>query len=314
MASYRSLDTDLGDALPSWLEDGRTRWERQPSEPTLKRGSLVWPETSFRVLPLSAMSPKTRQARAFVTPPRDLLERFLRLRDADDSAVLEFARKWGPLPWCSEHALPAPHSRLCFMNLAFADEVYREPASAYREVAASFFLIRDAAARATAGTSRESARVAGAELWKIIVPAMSRSQRDAEEASTAYGLKGSVEQVANLWLIPRFGIVPSLAWDESSDFASLGFSPLDPCLITTLARRVLGRFMSPLHHCSGCQREYSEGDRYRAPKQGQRNFCPECRANRVPQRFAEREYRLRLKEKKPSTKRGKGVRNAARKA
>lgn len=314
MVSYRSLDIDLGDAFPSWLEDGRTRWERQPSEPTLKRGRLVWPETKFHMFPSWHSGSWASGGGEFVTPPRDLLARFIRLRDGDDSAVLEFARKWGPLPWCWEHSLPTPHSRECHAALCYERRSYWEPASAYREIARDFARVVTAAERALVNPDGEAALLAGAELWKIIIPAMSRSQRHAEESARACGLKRSIVQVANSWLIPRFGIAPSLAWDQSSDFASLGFSPLDPCLITTLARRVLGRFMSPLHHCSGCQREYSEGDRYRAPKRGQRNFCPECRVNRVPQRFAEREYRLRLKEKKPSAKRGKGVRNAARKA
>lgn len=292
-----------------------TRWERQPSEPTLRRGRLVWPETNFHMFPSWYSVPGASPAGGDVIPPRDLLARFLRLRDADDSAVLSFAAKWGPLPWCREHSLPAPHSRECFASLCYERRRYAEPVTAYREIARDFARVVNAAERAIVNSNGDAARLAGAELWKIIIPALDRhSSRRAEEIADAYGLKGSIEQIANRWLIPKFGIGPSLAWDESSDFASLGFSPLDPCLITTLARRVLGRFMSPLHHCSGCQREYSESERHKAPKRGQRNFCPECRANRVPQRFAEREYRMREKQKKETSKRVKGVRNAARKA
>jgi hypothetical protein len=40
--------------------------------------------------------------------------------------------------------------------------------------------------------------------------------------------------------------------------------------------------------CTGCQEPYKPEKR--APKAGQRNFCPKCRKKRIPQRYAQREF------------------------
>lgn len=53
------------------------------------------------------------------------------------------------------------------------------------------------------------------------------------------------------------------------------------------------RELRPLPLCDGCATFYTPPNRM--PKTGQRSFCPACRASRIPQKQAERDYRARLR-------------------
>src|SRR5690242_12288204 len=73
-----------------------------PSEIRIETGSIVY-----------CADEGTRR----VSEREGLLEDFLELRDADGSAILKYARRWGVLGLC-KHNLPADHPELWPLSLA----------------------------------------------------------------------------------------------------------------------------------------------------------------------------------------------------
>jgi len=232
---------------------------------------------------------------ADVVPSRDLLRQFVNLRDSPPEVVCEFASQWGPLPWCFDHDQPATHSEECFHVVTGASHSnYWEPLSAYRETARRFSLIVDIAEKRLLRSERASVESSVAALWEIFAPA---GLTEKIHASTYhYGVETILQFVVNRWLIPTFAFRPTLILPSSSDFGSLQFTSFTPCLLSTLARRVIARLVAPMHRCSACQQLYSQPDGSPAPKSGQRNFCIECRDKGEPKRFADRDSARRRRE------------------
>jgi hypothetical protein len=90
------------------------------------------------------------------------------------------------------------------------------------------------------------------------------------------------------------GVRPWFSWSEASRSAARpGITYSSQSLLSQLVLQLCLRVakVDSFLVCTHCQQSYSPV--VRAPKAGQRNFCPACRAAGVPQKYALRDFRHR---------------------
>lgn len=238
-----------------------------------------------------------------VRPSPDLLERFLRLEAAPAQQIQEFASKFGALLiFCRiERQKLLPGKLVIFESCA----VWRYFAASMRyllRIASCFHSDRrpDPADWDRIGVFPESlAPPAKQEPHDLLGTSLS-----AEEAWTAMAhfVGKGADRDRKMWarflnaLLELGRVRPWLVWEGAGSSARPKLVFSSPNLLSYLALQLSLRASKhdAFAVCSYCNRQYAPMGR--APKTGQRNFCPDCRADGVPVRVAQRSRRERLRE------------------
>jgi hypothetical protein len=230
----------------------------------------------------------------WVTPPGDLLDRFVRLADADD--VKMFARGFGPLELC-EHGLPFNHPPAdgappCQRQpVGFDVETWWEPVEAWLVIVRRFRATLEIAARLHLGHAIPR------PLWHNYFrgfpgedspPPGQRPLSELRRAHPDYDREEIAGRVVNFLELGR--AVPRLVWKSRHasprvTFHADGlFGVLAVQLMLAVARTEGWAI------CSHCGAVYSPA---RQPDPSRRNFCDECRRAGVPLKLAKRDSRAR---------------------
>ncbi len=240
-----------------------------------------------------------------VRPHPGIFERFLRLADASDHEIQEFASRFGPLlVFCRIDVLKT--GKYVFVERC---DVWRYFAASMRcllSIANCFHNDRrpDPADWARIGDSPASLAPDKSAAPDLLSPDGS----GAEETWVAmvHFVRSGSDRDRKMWtrllnqLLELGRVRPWLLWERSAGTRpELVFT--GPSLLSYLALQLCLRASKhdAFAVCSYCHREYAPAER--APKAGQRNFCPDCRARGVPIRMAQRSRRERLRGKRQVT-------------
>jgi hypothetical protein len=240
-----------------------------------------------------------------VQPHPGIFERFLRLADAPDHELHEFASRFGALLVFGRIDLLKPQKYVIVESC----DVWRYFAASMRcllSIANCFHHDRrpDPADWARIGASPTSLAPAKSEALDLLSPYAS----GAEETwvAMAHFVRSGSDRDRKMWtrllnvLLELGRVRPWLLWERSAGTRpELVFT--GPSLLSYLALQLCLRASKhdAFAVCSYCHREYAPTER--APKAGQRNFCPDCRASGVPIRMAQRSRRERLRGKSLAT-------------
>lgn len=223
----------------------------------------------------------------------DLLERFMDLAESTDEGLRKFAARFGAL-WIFR--TPDPETPLI---------AWFEHCDVWRYFARTMLALLKIAAR-----SRQDGP-ATKEDWDAIgrLPAVLSNWDFPDErvdenfwiATAHYVAKGSnrnrkchVRLLNTLLALGR--VRPWVLWPANSGRARVVYS--SPRLVSYLALQLCLKIggLNAFVTCHHCRKEYTPPQR--APKAGQRNFCPECRDLRIPKTYALRDYRERKRSKR----------------
>ncbi len=234
-----------------------------------------------------------------VTADAAMLDRFVRLADSSDSAILSYAARWGILDLC-EHDTPRYHSMdwrmppitsipTCKLAVLDGDEDWRvEPLATWRRYSLQARTILEIGADLQAGILPPS------DYWDTVC--WDRTIRyDQERALDAQ--RKALMDVVTEWLRVG-GVSPSLYWSNSGPQVWLQ----SPGLFGGLAMQLMLAICRSdgLERCSECRLPYVPS---RRPRKGQRRYCPKCQADGIPRRDAERDARKRREEERKRAKR-----------
>jgi hypothetical protein len=289
----RDLNGNLPGRAPAqeWLRPDnvmlRQKTFRHVLEGTLLNGS----ELEF-ILPWSGPTSRC------VKPGRGVFEGFLGLATAKDDAIRAFAAKHGPLLiFCEieeldDHAVVVESCEVWRYFAGCMKSLLRLAASfnSGRKPDPSDWLWIGVCPMAVIKTDTKDfdwqnpSPKEAEKAWKIMVSAISKGLNQnrtmwASMLNTLLGL-GRVRPWVNL----NETNFPRLVFTGSN---MLSYLALQLCL--TAARQ------DAFAVCSYCNKDYSA---QRAPKTGQRNFCPDCRARGVSVKVAQRARRERLRNKR----------------
>jgi hypothetical protein len=251
--------------------------------------------------PLESFKPIT-PSRA-VRPTPDLLERFIDLAEEDDVRIHKFAKEYGGLEiffdWGSERV----HVEYCDVWRYFAGVIkavlkISASLSARQSVrGAEWKMIGRLPAAIRPGehspelSYRVRKRISATEEWCAIALYLSSSRRPLLQET-----RSMLIRVLNTLL--GLGMVrPWIIWPEVPQAIRPQLVYSGRSLISALALQLCLRvaMISSFVICCHCQQSYLP--KKRAPKAGQRNFCPECRDNGVPQQYASISFRQRKRDK-----------------
>ena len=218
--------------------------------------------------------------RRLVTADDSMLERFLKLETAPVEVIRDFVVRYGPLYIC-EHKMPNSHSRVRkFLPRSSTERVcdaltrdgdFEEPVEVWRHFSGR------AKAILAMGAELHQNRPATADHWNRLphVDSDDYSREWVTEPSGKVDLnKRLLADELNGWM-EGGGVTPVLDW-ETPGAPLLRFRPegLFGAIGLQLATR-LGR-IAPTAVCSACGNYYERLGR--APKRGQHNYCPGCKA------------------------------------
>lgn len=245
--------------------------------------------------------------RGSVRPSPRLLQRFLKLSDADAESIAKFARRWGVLDLCMAgmpdsrdgdfgELIVHRHGPECRPPSDVV--VPGEPVAALERVedwrawSRNAVSVLNAAAAIHEGRNPEPedmARIIGgeAQVGRVATPdGPDRASYDMEPADAASWIILFLSD----WIFWA-DISPMLAWAPPiAPNVQLACHGLYGALVIQLLQAVTrgtGMFV-----CSGCGNWFMPAS---WPRSGTRRYCPECREMGVPQRDAQRDRRRRLR-------------------
>jgi hypothetical protein len=239
----------------------------------------------------------------YVKPRPEIFQRFLTLDSASNEELVKFGQQFGPLMvFC------APEG-----TLQGAKETIRERSEVWRYFARCMKALLHIAAAIHSGRRPDSAD------WEAIgrcpLPVyMARSritdsgiqdpllfQPEETWSAMAYFIAEGERRDLDMWarllnvLLQLGRVRPAVSWEGEGKAAwprlTFGAPRLISYLTLQLCLVALQRDVLP--ECSYCHEMYSS---QRAPKTGQRNFCPRCRNERIPGLLAARDRRHRMRE------------------
>lgn len=250
-----------------------------------------------RMLLWSPFRPSSRKEPAPATARRGLLEEFISLDGAPAADFAAYARKWGVLAVCRDHARPACPCGSAIVTADLDRVAALLPPPGVRLPDAGVGIVAEPVA-----VWREYARIArclvrvGAAIIASKRPADADIGVLADPPRYAYVRahpRSLLVEWINAWLtaaqvrpaVSWAGLRPSISLNARGLFGALALQLIVAC----------GDFsgMGVCHHCA---REYPC---VRAPKRGQRSFCPACRKVGEPARYALADYRARKKDAHP---------------
>ena len=236
-----------------------------------------------------------------VRPQPSIFDQFLRLAEAPDHQIQEFASQFGALLIFCRIDLAKVPKKLVIVESC---DVWRYFAASMRcllRIANCFHNDRrpDPADWAGIGACPASLIPAESDVPDLLSP----YGFGAEEAWTAmvHFVRTGSDRDRKMWtrllnVLLELGKVRSwLLWERSVARPELVFT--GPSLLSYLALQLCLRASKhdAFAVCSYCNCQYAPAER--APKAGQRNFCPDCRSGGVPIRIAQRSRRERLRAK-----------------
>jgi hypothetical protein len=238
----------------------------------------------------------------YVKPSRRLFEIFLCLDTASDREIQDFASRVGPLLiFCRPESTTDQ-----------ATEIIHERSEVWR------YFSRCMQALLRIAASVQNGRRPKSSDWDIIghCPfAVFRAKERVGSTDVLNGLSFLPEETwsaaahfirkgedrdRDMWarllnvLLELGRARPFIKWQGSSDSMRPGMVFAAPRLLSYLAMQLclVALSQNGFVLCSTCANQYSP---LRAPKAGQRNYCPECRTAGVPDRMAQRARRERLR-------------------
>lgn len=230
-----------------------------------------------------------------VDPPTDLLDRVLRLIDADDEAVADFARSYGVILLCAEHGLPLSHSRI--IGHQVETESYRCPAEdrfvrieTYRNLAREVRAILNIAARlqnaadvdpqdwAELGYSETPRHDVISDTWEVGAP--DREERTMQQ-------REELGEFIDVWL-DQCGFRARFEWCKDLEPS---FQIVASGLVGAVAVRTMLAVAKSngLAICTACKAPYAPRQK---PKSNRSNYCPSCSG---PGRFRDAKRRERAR-------------------
>ena len=226
-----------------------------------------------------------------------MVNRFLGLVNARDDRVKSFAEDFGPL-WLCRHGLPNAHAARGFVpatSVPSVCEVERRDGAFVERVDHWRALSAQANALMTLAADLHLGQVGTEDLWRVL-------PIDPEGGGDEHGMHDAPKdlQVARQVLTLHFNtwlqwadVRSALRWEPAQEPVVLQ-SPIG--VFGALALQMVSRVgrVPPTAVCSGCGLRYERSGR--APKKGQRNFCPDCRST-APSRLAKRDQRQREKDR-----------------
>jgi hypothetical protein len=242
----------------------------------------------------------------YVSPKPDLLERFLRLADATDPDIHQFALRFGALLAFSRrqksdskgHVVIAESCNVWRYFASSMGSILRIGAALHAEVPPNQ---RDWAVIAKCPTDVERA---GAESVPEIDILGTSLHGEYGWSALAYYLRRQRTRNQEYWvrllnsLLDLGRVRPWVVWDKDPPSTRPQLVFAGPNLLSYLVLQLCLRVsrLDSFVLCSYCNREYLP--LRRAPKTGQRNFCPQCRKAGEPVRLAQRDLEARRREKK----------------
>jgi hypothetical protein len=227
------------------------------------------------------------------------LEDFIKLANASDEQIRDYAREWGVLEIC-EHGYPRTHNGLTWPRawstqnwcnpLKHKDGMRQcyeegwEPTDRWRYFASQAGAILKIAARVNQGS------VALAHDWKLVYQEYLQefdSSPNKLDPQDVLDNRRLISFAVNDWL--QLGAVrPQFVWKAKSPKLEVGGPTLFGHLAVQLTL-VVSQTGAVLF-CSHCANPYQPR---RQPNPNRRNFCKTCQINKVPMRFASQDYRNR---------------------
>ena len=250
-----------------------------PAEIELERSALVWRGTDD---PNALPTPSRK-----VAPDAKALDAFLRLRQASDEAILEYASGHGVLIVIAQ-PISGDGER----------QRWREPLSAWRH--------RSSLAHAIVNVANTSSRerVPSHSSWDRLEDALILATRDEPRRGAFYArtigelkypatvddARGLLTTDMNIeWLGPSPVMLVLRPGPAGAELVPVARGLLGLLGIQLAAALAGAEFLSL---CSACGNPYTPG---RRPNPNRARYCPTCRANGAAQRAAARAYRLRKK-------------------
>lgn len=236
-----------------------------------------------------------------VHPGRELIEDFIRLHDSSPAQIVKYAKRWGVLGLCS-HGLPASHSFPSFVSKV-EDLPYicaPVPAKQRRGYSEEPLEKWHAFSKQAYGLLNIAARLHKNELvepkdWEFVFPIFAVPSAIGSRAGALQSERHRVAYVMQRWL--SLGAVrPRFTWEGLTPTFELGgptvkgtglFGALAVQLLLIISRR------DGLAFCSGCAKPHIPS---RRPQADRRNFCSECRNNKISVLHAMRDMRERRKD------------------
>jgi len=227
-----------------------------------------------------------------VATPRDILDKFARLADANVEKIQTFARRYGPLGLCYQHSLPLLHEAEFHCAPA-----YREPIETWR-------------ALARAAAALVQLRALGSGSWKDAswLSAKLRSwprSLDPAKASPARR-RELIDRCINRWLAcsairPRIQDGRFVLLAESSEFPGPN---LFGVLAIALAYDISGAEVRVPCQGRGCKR-WCELPKNASPTR--RHYCRHCRGINTPLKDAQRDLRRKKREAQQLRREGNSI-------
>jgi hypothetical protein len=236
------------------------------------------------------------------SPGPGMLEDFVLLFGKSSEAILAYAKRWGVLGICEEHAFPIGHGcpprgglkvslgqawKYSDAELLFQQD--GDPVSAWRQFSEAAYAVLAIHAHLNAG------QVPDEQLWKLALkpgpnPAFSSVLGDVPWTAAPWWNRDIDSQFLIKFCINRWmrnsGVLPQLdPKDLSIRFASAG---LFGAIAVQLMLVVSGSQGWVICSNAECHRVYASS---RRPKSSQKHYCLECRAARMPKRFADCVFR-----------------------
>lgn len=249
----------------------------------------------------------------FTRPAAGMLERFLKLADAPDRRILDFAAKYGVLGIC-RHGLPAGHNspldRTCVHTVPAGrrkgcyvptrrekgKSFLWEPLSAWRALSHEALILANIADGLVRGELGER------DDWRAVCVRARVSfpwSFERLEYKASLGVRRFIlAEATRAWLVMG-NVRPTVIWESAHKKPSVQLSGrgLFGALAVQLALAI-GQ-SAGYGICDHCRAQYAPEKR--RPKVGQRHFCPLCRKKGIPNRYSMMDYRERLRRQSEST-------------
>lgn len=284
-------------------------------------------QTEIRVFPGANTDTPTAKQVAVYDPVDELVEidftgaldRFVRLKTGKD--VLRFSRRYGVLDFC-QHGLPATHNPR-FLSIPLLglvqstnlwkpietgihsspgfmieDQGERQWCEPIRSEAIEGWLFwsRMAAALLNVAASMTRGQSTSRDDWDVIITEESDEIPRLIDSLLARGWAARIylQEAVNRWL-HLANVRLSLSWPIEDEKASL---TLEADTFGLLGIQLLAALTGAqaLAVCDGCDSPYIRPNR--RPQTGRANYCPECKAAKVPERLRQQRKRARMRQSK----------------
>jgi hypothetical protein len=238
-----------------------------------------------------------------VRPSPDLFERFLGLKTAPARQIQEFASRFGALlVFCRIESQEVHPGKLIIV----------ESCAMWRYVAASMGSLLRIASCFHSDRKPDTADWDRIGAFPASLAALPKAEPYDQLSASFGGEKAWTSMVhyvgrgadrdRKMWarllnvLLELGRVRPWLIWEGAGNSARPKLVFSGPNLLSYLALQLCLRASKhdAFAVCSYCNQQYTPMGR--APKTGQRNFCPDCRAAGMPVRIAQRSRRERLRE------------------